>query len=126
MNYWLVKSEPSAYSFEQFMKDGQTVWSGVRNYAARIHLNGMKKGDEVFIYHSSCDVPGIYGVGEVICDSLGDPTALNKKDSHYDSKSTKENPIWFAPEIKFIKKFKEPFTLFQIKVDGELKNILYF
>ena len=53
MAYWLIKSEPSAYSWEQFEKDGETVWSGVRNYAARLHLRAMKKGDQLFFYHSN-------------------------------------------------------------------------
>ena len=66
MAYWLVKSEPSTYSFEQLQKDKQTTWDGVRNYAARIHLKAMKKGDEVFFYHSNegLDIVGIAKVSK--------------------------------------------------------------
>ena len=73
MNYWLVKSEPTVYSWEQFQEDGQTVWSGVRNYAARIHLNGMKKGDLVMFYHSNVGME-VVGIAKVSREAYQDPT----------------------------------------------------
>src|SRR5580692_663514 len=73
MAHWLVKSEPSAYSFDQLIKDKSTVWSGVRNYAARLHLRGMKKGDEVFYYHSN-EGTDIVGIARVIKEAYQDPT----------------------------------------------------
>ncbi|MEP7169106.1 MAG: EVE domain-containing protein [Bacteroidota bacterium] len=108
MNYWLVKSEPSAYSWEQFVKDGQTVWSGVRNYAARIHLNGMKKGDEVFFYHSG-EGQSIAGTAKVIKEAYQDPTTSEDR--------------WVAVDLKALKPLKNPVTLADVKKDKRLKNI---
>jgi len=108
MNYWLVKSEPSAYSWEQFVKDEQTVWSGVRNYAARIHLNGMKKGDEVLFYHSN-EGPSVVGIAKVIKEAYQDPTTPDDR--------------WVAVDLKSHKPLKNPVTLAEIKKDKRLKNI---
>ena len=92
MNYWLVKSEPSAYSWEQFVKDGSTVWSGVRNYAARIHLKAMKKGDHVLFYHSNEGVE-IVGIATVSKEFYQDPTT--------------EDTNWVAVDLKPLKKLKK-------------------
>jgi predicted RNA-binding protein with PUA-like domain len=123
MNYWLLKSEPTSYGIDHLKRDKKTLWTGVRNYQARNFLQAMKAGDGVLIYHSNCDVTGVYGVGKVTKAAVADPTALNKSDYHFDPKSTVYKPIWYAPEISFIKKFEEPFTLFQIKADNELQNM---
>jgi predicted RNA-binding protein with PUA-like domain len=108
MNHWLVKSEPSAYSWEEFVKDGQTVWSGVRNYAARIHLNGMKKGDEVFFYHSG-EGQAIVGIAKVIKEAYQDPTTTDDR--------------WVAVDLKAVRPLKNPVTLAEVKKDKRLKNI---
>ncbi len=73
MSYWLVKSEPSKYGWEQFVKDGKTFWDGVRNYAARNNLRDMKKGDEVFFYHSNEGLE-IVGIAKVVKEAYQDPT----------------------------------------------------
>ena len=108
MNYWLVKSEPSAYSWVQFVKDGKTVWSGVRNYAARIHLNGMKKDDEVLFYHSS-EGMAVVGIAKVVKESYQDPTTDDNR--------------WVAVDLKPLKPLKNPITLQQIKAEKKLKDI---
>lgn len=108
MNYWLVKSEPSSYSWEQFVKDGQTVWSAVRNYAARLHLNGMKKGDHVFFYHSNEGLD-IVGIAQVTREAYQDPTT--------------EDNRWVAVDLAPYKALKKPVTLQQIKAEKSLKNI---
>ena len=105
MSYWLVKSEPSAYSWEQFVKDKKTCWSGVRNYAARINLKAMKKGDAVLYYHSNVGVD-IVGVAMVIKEYYPDPTT--------------DDEAWFAVDIKPIKKLKIPVSLENIKKDKRL------
>ena len=105
MSYWLVKSEPSAYSWEQFVKDKKTCWSGVRNYAARINLKAMKKGDAVLYYHSNVGVD-IVGVAKVIKEYYPDPTT--------------DDEAWFAVDIKPIKKLKIPVSLENIKKDKRL------
>src|SRR5579875_204689 len=108
MAHWLVKSEPSAYSWEQLVKDKQTDWTGVRNYAARNHLKAMKKGDEVFFYHSNEGLE-IVGIAKVAKEFYQDPT-------------TKEE-AWIAVDIKPVKKLKHPVSLEQIKKEKRLQNM---
>jgi predicted RNA-binding protein with PUA-like domain len=108
MNFWLVKSEPSAYSWDQLVKEKRTVWSGVRNYAARLHLRAMKKGDEVLYYHSN-EGMNIVGVAKVEKEAYQDPTT--------------DDDRWVAVDIKAVKKLKNPVSLEQIKADKRLKNM---
>lgn len=108
MAHWLVKSEPSAYSWQQLEKDKQTDWTGVRNYAARNHLKAMKKGDEVFFYHSNEGLE-IVGIAKVAKEFYQDPT-------------TKEE-AWVAVDLKPVKKLKHPVSLEQIKKEKRLQNM---
>ena len=108
MNHWLVKSEPSTYSWDQLEKDGSTTWDGVRNYAARNNLKAMKKGDEVFYYHSNEGME-IVGIAKVLKEAFQDPT-------------TKEE-AWVAVELKPVKSLKYPVTLSVIKKHPELKEM---
>lgn len=108
MSYWLVKSEPSVYGWDQFVKDKQTFWSGVRNYAARIHLNTMKKGDEVLFYHSN-EGTDIVGIAKVVKESYQDPTTDDER--------------WVAVDLKAYKKLKQRVTLSQIKADKRLQEM---
>jgi len=108
MAYWLVKSEPSAYSFDQLEKDKKTSWDGIRNYAARNHLKAMKKGDEVFFYHSNEGVE-IVGIAKVTKEFYHDPTT--------------EDANWVSVELKPLRKLKKPVSLAQIKADKRLSNM---
>ncbi len=108
MAYWLVKSEPSVYSWDTLVKDKQTCWSGVRNYAARINLRAMKKGDEVFYYHSNEGVE-IVGIAKVVKEAYPDPTT--------------DDDRWVAVDIKAHKKLKKPVSLNQLKADGRFANM---
>lgn len=108
MAHWLVKSEPSSYSWEQLEKDKQTVWSGVRNYAARLHLRNMKKGDEVFFYHSN-EGTDIVGIAKVVKEHYQDPIT--------------DDDRWVAVDLKTHKKLKNPVTLDTIKKDKRLKDM---
>lgn len=108
MSYWLVKSEPSAYSWDQLVMHKQTVWSGVRNYAARLHLRNMKKGDEVFFYHSN-EGTEIVGITKVIKEAYRDPTT--------------DDDRWVAVDLKVHKKLKKPVSLETIKKDKRLANM---
>lgn len=108
MAYWLVKSEPGVYSWDQLEKDKKTVWSGVRNYAARLHLRNMKVGDEVFYYHSN-EGTDIVGIAKVIKEAYQDPTTDDDK--------------WVAVDIKPHKKLKHPVTLEVIKKDKRLAQM---
>jgi predicted RNA-binding protein with PUA-like domain len=108
MAYWLVKSEPSVYSWEQFQKDGKTSWEGVRNYAARNHLKAMKKGDEVFYYHSNEGL-SVVGIAKVVKEAYQDPT-------------TSED-AWVTVDLKPIKSLKNPVSMKQIKNDKRLQEM---
>ena len=106
MNHWLMKTEPSTYSWEDLMRDKKSGWDGVRNYQARNNLKAMKKGDLVFIYHSMDD-KAIVGIAKITKENYPDP---------------KDNE-WVAVEIAPIKKLKKPVTLAQIKADKRFTNM---
>jgi predicted RNA-binding protein with PUA-like domain len=108
MAYWLVKSEPSSYSYEQLVKDKQTAWTGVRNYAARIHLKAMRKGEEVLYYHSNEGVE-IVGIAKVVKEFYQDPTT--------------EDTNWVAVDIKPVSLLKNPVPLTKIKNDKRLSTM---
>jgi predicted RNA-binding protein with PUA-like domain len=108
MAYWLVKSEPSVYSWDQFVKDKETCWSGVRNYAARIHLRAMKKGEEVLYYHSNEGME-IVGIAKVSKEQYQDPTT--------------DNDAWVAVDIKPVRRLTKPVSLAQIKGDKRLADM---
>ena len=108
MAYWLVKSEPSAYSWDQLVKDKQTCWSGVRNYAARINLRAMKKGDEVLYYHSNEGME-IVAIAKVVKEAYQDPTT--------------EDDRWVAVDLKPLRKLKKPVSLDMLKKDKRLANM---
>jgi predicted RNA-binding protein with PUA-like domain len=108
MAYWLIKSEPFKYSWDQFVKDKQTFWDGVRNYGARNNLRAMKKGEEVLFYHSNEGVE-IVGIAKVAKESYQDPTT--------------EEPAWLVVDFKPFKKLKKPVTLVQVKADPRLADM---
>ncbi len=108
MAHWLVKSEPFKYSWDQFVKDKQTTWDGVRNYAARNNLRDMKKGDELFFYHSNEGLE-IVGIAKVAKEAYQDPTT--------------EEAAWVVVDLKPVRKLKKPVTLVQMKEDKRLANM---
>jgi predicted RNA-binding protein with PUA-like domain len=116
--HWLVKSEPDVFSFDDLLACPRrtTTWDGVRNYQARNTLrDDMKKGDLVFFYHSSADPTAIVGIAEVARDGYPDETAFDAKDSHFDPKSKREAPSWYAVDIKAVRKFTRPVTLAELR-----------
>lgn len=108
MACWLVKSEPSSYSWDQLVADKQTAWTGVRNYAARVHLKAMKKGDEVLFYHSNEGLD-IVGIAKVVKEFYQDPTT--------------DDDRWVVVDLKPHKKLKKPVPLDTIKKDKRLANM---
>ncbi|MCK6638768.1 MAG: EVE domain-containing protein [Bacteroidia bacterium] len=108
MNYWLIKSEPFKYSWEQFVKDGQTFWDGVRNYAARNHLRAMKKGDQVLFYHSNEGLE-VVGIAKVAKEAYQDPTT--------------EETAWVVVDLKPYKKLKRAVSLQEMKKEKMLSAI---
>ena len=125
MNYWLMKSEPESFSIADLKSCPKKTehWDGVRNYQARNFLRAMKKGDLAFFYHSSCEVPGVYGVIEIARVAYPDPTAWDPENHHYDPKSTPERPLWHMVDVRFKREFKRPVTLSAIKAQVALKNM---
>lgn len=123
MHYWLIKSEPGCYSIDDFKRDKETSWSGVRNYQARNFMKSMKKGDLALFYHSGGSTPAVVGIAKVVKEAHPDTTALDKKDDHFDPKATKENPIWYMVDFGFVEKFSQPVTLSQIKIHPKLDGI---
>jgi predicted RNA-binding protein with PUA-like domain len=108
MAYWLMKSEPFKYSWEQLLKDKKTFWDGVRNYAARNNLKAMKKGDLAFFYHSNEGVE-IVGIAEIVKESYQDPTTTET--------------AWVAVDVRPFQTLKRPVSLAQIKADKRLANM---
>ena len=102
MNYWLVKSEPFKYSWDQFVKDKKTFWDGVRNYAARNNMRAMVKGDRVLWYHSNEGLE-IVGIAEVVKEAYQDPTT--------------EDTNWVVVDLKPVKALKQPVSLATLKAD---------
>lgn len=108
--YWLVKQEPEDYSWDDFVRDGATAWTGVRNYAARNHLKAMRAGDEVLYYHSG-DAKSIVGLARVKCPAFPDPTADSPDEG------------WVAVELAPVKPLPQPVTLAQVKADAALHDM---
>lgn len=117
MHYWLMKTEPESYSIDDLQREKKTAWNGVRNYQARNYMRAMKKGDMVFFYHSG-EERAIVGLAKVTTESYPDKTQFDPKDSHYDPKATKSNPIWDLVDIAFVSKYKLPITLPHLKLDS--------
>ena len=116
INYWLMKSEPDAYSIDTLKKDGVTLWDGIRNYQARNFMRKMAIGDKVFFYHSNCKPPGIVGLMEIIDLNIVDPTQFDKKSKYYDPKSKPENPRWDCVKVKFIFKSNQILSLPELRI----------
>jgi len=128
MNYWLMKSEPSVFGIEDLAKakNSTSGWDGVRNFQARNYMREMKKGDLVFFYHSSCDVPGIAGVAAVQREAYPDPTQFDRKSDHYDEKSDPDNPRWDMVDVKLVRKFDRVIALDELRkhASGKLKDMI--
>lgn len=124
--YWLMKSEPSAFSIDDLSRASQqtTGWDGVRNYQARNFMRSMAIGDRVLFYHSNADPPAVVGIAEVVKTAYVDPTQFDKKDEHYDPDSNPSTPRWDMVDIKYIRKFSQPVSLDQLRKDPKLKDMV--
>lgn len=126
IQHWLMKSEPETFSIEDLKKSPKqtTGWDGVRNYQARNFMrDAMKVGDQVLFYHSSCKVPGVVGIAEVVKEGYPDDTAWDKKSDYYDPKSIPENPRWYRVDIQLKEIFPKIVTLTEIKEDPKLQEM---
>ena len=125
--YWLLKSEPTAFSFADLAAapEQTTHWDGVRNYQARNLLRDeMKKGDRCFFYHSSCTPPAIVGIVEIVRAGYPDFTAWDPGDRHYDPKSDPDNPTWYMVDIRAVRPLKRSLSLDELRVARGLEAMV--
>ena len=114
-HYWLMKTEPDGFSIDDLRKVGTEPWTGVRNYQARNFMRSMQVGDGVLFYHSSTEIPGIYGLAEVASTPYPDPTQFDRKSPYYDPKATREQPRWDLVDVRYVRTLKRPIALSTVR-----------
>jgi predicted RNA-binding protein with PUA-like domain len=129
MHYWLMKTEPSTFSVDDLAaaRRSTTSWDGVRNFQARNMLRDeMKRGDQAFLYYSSCDVPGIVAIVEIVKEGYPDPTAFDRKHHHYDPDSDPAKPRWFMVDVQLKQRLARTITLEELRKHAakELKGMV--
>jgi predicted RNA-binding protein with PUA-like domain len=125
MQHWLMKSEPDAYGIDDLERDGRTMWDGIRNYQARNMMRDqMRIGDEVFFYHSSCDVPGVVGIMRVASEPHPDPTQFDPQSKYFDPKSDPANPRWCLVDVEFERRLSRTIPLTELREDPELDGMI--
>jgi len=123
--FWLFKSEPNAYSFDDLVRDGTAEWDGVRNFQVRNWLRDeIKTGDGVLFYHSSAKVIGVVGTATVVRDGYPDNTAWDPGSDHPDPKSTPDKPVWFMVDIEAVTKFGDTVTPDEMRAVPELGEMM--
>ncbi len=118
MHYWLLKTEPDTFGIDQLERAPRktTSWDGVRNYQARNMLRDqMQRGDQAFLYHSSCETPAITGIVEVVKPGYPDPTAFDAKHHHHDPDSDPKNPRWYQVDVKLVRRLPRVITLGELR-----------
>ncbi len=125
VGYWLMKSEPHVYPYEQLEIDGSTHWDGVRNYQARNMMrDDMKKGDLVLFYHSNFKPPHVAGIARVCREGYPDHTAQDSNSNYFDAKATPENPRWMMVDIEPVRKFENIIPLQDVKDNPKCEDML--
>ena len=128
MAYWLLKTEPETFGIEQLaaLPKRTSTWDGVRNYQARNYLrDGVRRGDQAFLYHSSCAVPGIVGTLKVVRAAYPDATAFDRRDTHFDPASDPASPRWFTIDVQLQRRLKRVITLDELRAhaSGKLRGM---
>ena len=128
MAYWLMKSEPDAFSIDDLAARGDAgePWDGVRNYQARnLMRDDMRIGDRVLFYHSNCEVPGIVGIAEVASEAYPDATAFDPDAKYYDPKSDPDNPRWLLVDLRYVRHLIRAISLAELRehADGPLADL---
>jgi len=129
MRHWLMKTEPTTFGVEHLAAAPQrtTAWDGVRNYQARNMLRDeMKKGDQAFLYYSSCEVPGIVAIMQIVKEGYPDPTAFDRKHHHYDPGSDPQLPRWYMVDVQLKRRLARTITLEELRAHArkELKGMV--
>lgn len=123
--YWLMKSEPESFSIDDLEKKKVEPWDGVRNYQARNYMRDqMRIGDKVLFYHSNTSPIGIAGLARIHSTSYPDPSAWDPENSHFDPRSSPENPRWCMVDVEFVEKFPAILTLDELHQNPALKGLL--
>ena len=128
MAYWLLKTEPGTFGIDHLAKAPRrtATWDGVRNYQARNFLrDAVRRGDEAFLYHSSCEVPGIAGIVTVTRAGFPDPSAFDRKNEHFDAGSDPAAPRWYAINVQLKHRCRRIITLEELRAhaDGKLRGL---
>jgi predicted RNA-binding protein with PUA-like domain len=122
--FWLMKSEPDAYSIDDLERDGSEPWDGIRNYQARNNMRAMNVGDMVLFYHSNAKPPGVVGVAKVCKTVYPDHTAWDPKSKYFDAKSPEDNPRWEMVDVEFVEKTPRMVSLDELKAEGDLEGMV--
>jgi predicted RNA-binding protein with PUA-like domain len=125
MRYWLMKSEPDAYSLDDLERDGTTHWDGVRNYQARnLMRDEMRIGDRVLFYHSNARPPHVAGIAEVVREAYPDHTSWDPDSKYHDPKSSPDDPRWFMVDVGFVERLPRPVPLDELRTYPELEGMV--
>lgn len=124
MAWWLFKTEPDAYSLEDLARESTACWDGIRNYQARNRLRDeVRVGDRVLIHHSSCKVPAVVGIAEVVADGHPDPSQFDPASPLHDPKSSADNPRWFQVTLRYLETLPQPVRLADIRTEKALAGM---
>lgn len=124
MAHWLMKSEPDVFGIDDLERQRTAPWEGVRNYQARNFMrDGMRKGDLVFLYHSSCAEPAVVGIMEVCREAYPDPTQFDRKSPYHDPASTRDAPRWLMVDVRYRRRLRRPVTLTELRAAPGLDGL---
>jgi predicted RNA-binding protein with PUA-like domain len=125
MNHWLMKSEPDVFGLAhlQARPGGTAPWDGVRNYQARNFMRVMRVGDQVLFYHSSCEIPGVAGVAEIVGEARADESQFDKKSEFYDPGAKRDNPRWSLVDVRYVSTFPNFVPLTTLRAQPVLKKM---
>ncbi|MEM7151575.1 MAG: EVE domain-containing protein [Myxococcota bacterium] len=122
--YWLLKSEPDAYSIDDLKRDGREPWDGIRNFSARNRMREMKCGELALFYHSSTKPTGVVGLCRVVQEAYPDPSQFDAKSRYFDAKSTQEKPRWSMVDVEYVGHLPRMVTLDEIKDEAALSEMV--
>jgi predicted RNA-binding protein with PUA-like domain len=123
MQYWLMKTEPETFSFDDLERVKVEPWTGVRSMFARFHMRNMNAGDEVLFYHSSCEPPGVAGLARIVRTRVIDETQFDPASKYFDEKATREKPIWDCVDVEYVSRLPRFVALHEIRALPELAGM---
>lgn len=124
VHYWLMKSEPDAFSIADLKKKKRAHWDGVRSFQARTQLQSMRIGDLALFYHSSTEPPGVVGLSRIVREAYPDHTQFDRKSEYYDPRAKRDAPRWFMVDVEYVERFPKMVTLAELKADPFLSDML--